>query len=166
MFRCITKLPYILYPSQVKDRQEIVQDLTTMVGELLVEYHKVNAYYPEQVIVFRDGVSEGQFNQVKQTEGNFIRAAFNKVAQRNVKITMIIVQKGHHTRFARQSADTSGRKATFNVPSGTVVDNTIVEPLYKMFYLNSHFSPLVSDQSSFESMSKLGPEPHLTKCFQ
>jgi len=61
-----------------------------------------------------------------------------------MKITIIVAQQTHHTRFALAQVNASGRKPTWNVPSGTVVDNTIVEPLYKTFYLNSHFSPLVS----------------------
>ncbi|KAH9395476.1 hypothetical protein TYRP_020796 [Tyrophagus putrescentiae] len=34
----------------------------------------------------------------------------------------------------------SRRSHSYNVPSGTVVDRSIVEPFYDAFYLNSHFS--------------------------
>lgn len=41
-------------------------------------------------------------------------------------------------------AEQAGKHSSYNVPGGTVVDQSIVEPIYDVFYLNSHFSPLVS----------------------
>ena len=95
------------------------------------------------MIVFRDGVSEGQFNKVVDIEIPLIKKAINTVIGKAINITVIVVQKRHHTRFALAQQNTNGRKPTYNVPSGTVVDKGIVDPRFKMFYLNSHFSPLV-----------------------
>ena len=131
---------------QKKEKDEILRIMDEMIPELLDEYHKKNRYYPENMVVYRDGVSEGQYQQVLGTEVSSIVAAINKKA-RGIKLVVITTQKHHNTRFALTQVNQSGRKPTWNVPSGTVVDNAIVEPLYKMFYLNSHFSPLVSPPS-------------------
>jgi len=53
-----------------RPRQEIIQDLASMVRELLVQFYKSTRYKPTRIIFYRDGVSEGQFRQVG-TETNF-----------------------------------------------------------------------------------------------
>ena len=126
---------------QKKERDEIVKHIDVMLIELMEQFKKANRDYPRNLIIFRDGISEGQFEKVLKTEMPMVQAGLNKLGLK-VAITLIVVQKHHNTRFALTKANTGGRKPTFNVPSGTVVDNAIVEPLYKMFYLNSHFSPL------------------------
>lgn len=128
---------------QKKERDEILKCLDVMLYELFVEYKKANQAYPENLVIFRDGVSEGQFEKIIRTEAPLVQAAMNKVGTK-MKVVIIVTQKHHNTRFALTQVNAQGRKPTWNVPSGTVVDNTIVEPLYKMFYLNSHFSALVS----------------------
>lgn len=134
---------------QKKERDEIVKDLDNMIMELLEEFFKENNTYPENLIIFRDGISEGQFEMIKQTEMPLIEKGITKVGKTmSVKITVIVTMKHHNTRFALTQCNIDGRRPTWNVPSGTVVDNTIVEPKYKMFYLNSHFSPLVSTVTS------------------
>lgn len=45
-------------------RQEIIQDLATMVRELLIQFYKSTRFKPTRIIFYRDGVSEGQFQQV------------------------------------------------------------------------------------------------------
>ena len=46
-------------------RQEIIFDLAAMVKELLVHFYRSTRFKPTRIIFYRDGVSEGQFNQVK-----------------------------------------------------------------------------------------------------
>lgn len=46
-------------------RQEIIQELSSMVRELLIMFYKsTGGYKPHRIILYRDGVSEGQFLQV------------------------------------------------------------------------------------------------------
>ena len=47
--------------------QEIITELQGMVRELLVEYFKRTNLKPTRVIFYRDGVSEGQFSEVKSS---------------------------------------------------------------------------------------------------
>ncbi|KAJ6219071.1 hypothetical protein RDWZM_004883 [Blomia tropicalis] len=132
---------------QEKTKDESIRKLDVMVYELLTGYYQRNSQYPENLIIFRDGTSEGQFTMILKIEIPLIQLAINKTGKK-INITLIVVQKRTNTRIVMQNADTSGRNPTFNVPSGTVVDGVIVEPMYKMFYLNSHFSPLGTSKPS------------------
>ncbi|KAJ6218814.1 hypothetical protein RDWZM_004626 [Blomia tropicalis] len=135
---------------QKNEGDEMVKQIDSMIIDLLNQYKAKNRQYPQNVIIFRDGVSEGQYNSVEKTEIKLIRDAMETVSGGKMKmnLTVLVVQKRHHTRFVLTDMDTSQRKPTFNVPSGTVVDNCIVDPQYKMFYLNSHFSPLGTSKPS------------------
>ena len=113
-----------------------------MISELMKEFYKHNNNrYPKNVIIFRDGVSEGQFRQVIEVELKNIQLALAKF-QKHTKLALVVVQKRHHTRFALTTQQTVGTKLTYNVPSGTVVDTTIVEPNIEGFLLNSHYSQI------------------------
>ena len=46
-------------------REEIIKDLAVMVRDLMIEFYKSTHYKPVRVIMYRDGVSEGQFQQVR-----------------------------------------------------------------------------------------------------
>lgn len=128
---------------QKRDCDEIVTELDVMMEELLHEYARRNHHYPANIFVFRDGVSEGQFQKLVDIEIPQVCRMVEKVSKSS-KVTWLVIQKRHHARFVLQNPNTTGRRPTFNVPSGTVVDGMIVEPNYPTFYINSHFSPLVS----------------------
>lgn len=53
-------------------RQDIIQDLATMVRELLIQFYKSTRFKPTRIIYYRDGISEGQFNQVLSSVNNFL----------------------------------------------------------------------------------------------
>lgn len=127
---------------QKKNRDEMINCLEEMVTELLNEYRNFNGYFPENIFVFRDGISEGQFTYA-EVEIKQIRAGIRK-SVKNGKLVYIVTQKNHQTRFVLSKPTGSADRPIYNVPSGTIVDNTIVEPSHYMFYINSHFSQLVS----------------------
>lgn len=108
-----------------------------MVTELLQTYHRRNNVLPARLIFYRDGVSEGQFDQVRDLEVFAIRKACMAINPGyNPKMTFIVVQKRHHTRMFptnRNNADQSG-----NVLPGTVVDTDICHPMQYDFFLCSH----------------------------
>lgn len=60
---------------------------------------------PEQIIIFRDGVSESQFNQALNEELAQIMEACKFFGGKHFngnwfpKFTLIVAQKNHHTRF-------------------------------------------------------------------
>ena len=81
-------------------RQEIIQELSSMVRELLIQFYRSTRFKPTRVIFYRDGVSEGQFSQVLSLELRAIREACMKLeVGYQPGITFIVVQKRHHTRL-------------------------------------------------------------------
>lgn len=120
-------------------RQEIIQELSSMVRELLIMFYKsTGGYKPHRIILYRDGVSEGQFPHVLQHELTALREACIKLeADYKPGITFIVVQKRHHTRlFCSDKKEQSGKSG--NIPAGTTVDVGITHPTEFDFYLCSH----------------------------
>nr|XP_029721424.1 protein argonaute-2 isoform X6 [Aedes albopictus] len=120
-------------------RQEIIQELSSMVRELLIMFYKsTGGFKPHRIILYRDGVSEGQFPHVLQHELTAIREACIKLeADYKPGITFIVVQKRHHTRlFCADKKEQSGKSG--NIPAGTTVDVGITHPTEFDFYLCSH----------------------------
>ncbi|XP_020102433.1 protein argonaute 16-like [Ananas comosus] len=101
-----------------------------IIRELLVDFYKTSgARKPSQIIIFRDGVSESQFNQVLNIELNQIIQAFEHLGENSLpKFTVIVAQKNHHTKLFQADAPE-------NVPPGTVVDSKIVHPRNFDFYM-------------------------------
>ncbi|XP_037080331.1 protein argonaute-2-like [Pollicipes pollicipes] len=119
-------------------RQEIIQELSYMVRELLIQFYKSTHFKPNRIIMYRDGVSEGQFQPVLQHELAAIREACVKLEVDYMPgITFIVVQKRHHTRlFCSDKKEQSGKSG--NIPAGTTVDSQITHPTEFDFYLCSH----------------------------
>lgn len=110
-----------------------------MIRELLVAFFRSTRLKPDRIIFYRDGVSEGQFSQVLLHEMEAIRKACASLEEGYLpKVTFLVVQKRHHTRFFpdhnnRDQTDKSG-----NILPGTVVDTQVCHPREFDFYLNSH----------------------------
>lgn len=121
-------------------RVEIIQDLEAIMREQLKYFYGITGYKPERIMFYRDGVSEGQFFEVLNSEVNAIRRACISLNQEyKPKVTFLVVQKRHHTRFfPTRREDEDGRNR--NVPPGTVVDSTITHPIELDFFLVSHAS--------------------------
>jgi eukaryotic translation initiation factor 2C len=120
-------------------RTEIIQDIEGMSKELLEYFRNLNGIAPASVIIFRDGVSEGELQQCVTTEINdFLRAwslVFDPAEIPEPKLTMVVVQKRHHIRFEPigQYQDRSQ-----NAYVGTCIDTNITHPTGLDFYLLSH----------------------------
>ncbi|CAN1232703.1 Protein argonaute 4A [Linum perenne] len=100
--------------------------------ELFIEFYRSSAHKPKQIIIFRDGVSESQFNQVLNIELPQIVKAYHHLGEVDIpKFTVVIAQKNHHTKLFKT-------EGTDNVPPGTVVDTTVVHPRNYDFYMCAH----------------------------
>ncbi|CAM6087810.1 unnamed protein product [Calypogeia fissa] len=91
---------------------------------------------PQQIVIYRDGVSESQFQQVLETELMAFKKGLkalesNSTSNYNPKVTLIVVQKRHHTRFFPANG-------TGNVKPGTIVDTDVCHPRDNDFFLCSH----------------------------
>ncbi|CAJ0573794.1 unnamed protein product, partial [Mesorhabditis spiculigera] len=103
---------------QRKCRESVVY-LLDAVRERLVAFYKNTHQKPERIIVYRDGVSEGQFAEVLREEIQGIRSACLMLSpDYRPPITYVVVQKRHHARiFCKYSKDAVGKAK--NIPPGT-----------------------------------------------
>jgi hypothetical protein len=85
------------------EKIEIMDKIGTLVERALRNYYRINKRYPETVIFYRDGVSDGQFNQVLEYEVKQILNTFKNISQGefeyNPQFMEIIVQKRISERF-------------------------------------------------------------------
>lgn len=119
---------------------EIITDFQTFVKEALQFFVKENKKLPTKIFYFRDGVSDSQFKHVMEFEWDAMLkacAAMKQGYEKTVKVTIMIVQKRHHTRFFPGKTGISEDKNN-NVPAGTVVDTIITRPDEAQYYLCSH----------------------------
>ncbi|KAF5386770.1 hypothetical protein D9615_001667 [Tricholomella constricta] len=122
-------------------RTEIIEDFAEMFEIALQNFKKRNNALPQRLFMFRDGVSEGEFKTVLDMELNAMKTplmtAYGSDLARWPGVTFIVVGKRHHFRFFpldRQSEDPRGNG---NLHAGFVVDQDIVHPVYRDFYLQS-----------------------------
>lgn len=121
-----------------KQRREALVYLSEPVTERLMYFYKSTKVKPNRIIVYRDGVSEGEFKTVLREELRGIREACLKMDPNfKPKITFIVVQKRHHTRlFPENPSEGCGR--ALNVFPGSVVETDILFHEDFSFYLCSH----------------------------
>ncbi|KAF4345698.1 putative argonaute like post-transcriptional gene silencing QDE-2 protein [Fusarium beomiforme] len=131
------------YSWEQSSKQEMLDETLTQAFESRLELwqkHNRNEL-PENIVIFRDGVSTGQFAQVLRTELPRIRIACNGKYPKNKapKISIIVSVKRHSTRFYPTSEENAMEKNN-NTQNGTVVDRGITEARYWDFYLTAHAS--------------------------
>ena len=137
---------YVAHISSQSARMEILSALEPAMVKLLDCFMKRNGNrLPATIIVYRDGVGDGQFEQVVQREIPAIKGALQILGYKDdvCKIAMVICQKGHHTRLVYEESVTDGKPVYINPCPGLVIDGSggaesITSGKYNEFYLNSH----------------------------
>jgi eukaryotic translation initiation factor 2C len=61
----------------------MIADFQSMFEERILAYHKTQKSWPERVLYYRDGGSEGQYPQIRRAEVAKIRTAFEHVVPAN-----------------------------------------------------------------------------------
>ncbi|EON62170.1 hypothetical protein W97_01390 [Coniosporium apollinis CBS 100218] len=120
-------------------REEKVSALCDMLKLSLKRWQVKNTVYPENILVYRDGVSEGQYNMVLDHELPLLRKACEETYPANgpqPNFTIVVVGKRHHTRFYPVKEQDGDRN--MNPLNGTTVDRGITEPRSWDFFLQSH----------------------------
>lgn len=130
------------YPASMEiqeSRKEMVSNLDRMLRERLHLYQRTNKKLPDRILIYRDGVSEGQFPAVIAEELPLMHKAcrqFDLPKKYEPKITIVICGKRHHTRF--YPTDTSGADQKGNPKPGTVVDRGVTAIYDFDFFLQAH----------------------------
>jgi aubergine-like protein len=124
------KRSYSLATIQAKEYQEIMKQMATMVLENVKNYVDVNKKPPKNLVFFRDGVGEGQIEEVLAVE---VKAIENKLQEvyKNQKpgLIFIVVTKRVDDRFSVMS---NGLR---NPEAGLIVDNAVVKPDRANFFM-------------------------------
>ncbi|KAI9685409.1 MAG: hypothetical protein M1822_004540 [Bathelium mastoideum] len=98
-----------------------------------------NGRVPEQLIYFRDGISEGQYLQLLDQEVSDIKAVLKSFDQRETtKLTVIVATKRHHIRFFPDKGDRNAADKNGNPLPGMLVQTGCTAPFEYDFYLCSH----------------------------
>ncbi|ALC39198.1 AGO3 [Drosophila busckii] len=109
-------------------REEIVGGLTAAFEAALACYKARNGNLPDSVIIYRDGVGDGQLALCS----NYEVPQFEAACKGKVRITFIVVQKRINTRFF-----TGSMKNFDNPQPGTVIDQRITRSHMYDFFLVS-----------------------------
>ncbi|EAW15209.1 putative RNA interference and gene silencing protein (Qde2) [Aspergillus clavatus NRRL 1] len=134
------------WPADIRiqtSRQEMVSDLDAMLKARLQRWARTNKNaLPENIIVYRDGVSEGQYDLVIEKELPLLKKACVEIypptdTKKNLpRISIVVVGKRHHTRFYPTRDEDADRSA--NPKNGTVVDRGVTEARNWDFFLQAH----------------------------
>lgn len=125
---------------------EMITDLTELLKTRFTLWKKHNSnQLPENILVYRDGVSEGQYDLCRNIEIPAMRKACEQVYPPALKqkglprMTFIIVGKRHHTRFYPTTDDDKVTDVRSGNPkNGTIVDRGVTDARMWDYYLQAH----------------------------
>lgn len=119
--------------SESNNRVEYIMDFKNVALELLQKHREATGKMPNRIFYFRDGVSHGQFNEVRLREIGALREACRQIGWGKYQpaMTVIVAQKRHHTRFGHME----GNGPLKNPPAGTYIDTGVVHPEGFDFYM-------------------------------
>ncbi|NXX19423.1 PIWL1 protein, partial [Podargus strigoides] len=113
--------------------QELVDGLKACLQTALRDWYKWNKYLPTRIIVYRDGVGDGQLNTLVNYEvPQFLDCLKSIGKDYNPRLTVVVVKKRVNTKFFAQSGG-----AFTNPPPGTVVDVEVTRPEWYDFFIVS-----------------------------
>ncbi|KAF8804178.1 argonaute-like protein [Phlegmacium glaucopus] len=136
---------FVQFPASLRiqaSKKEMLDELTSMLVERLQVYERKNKLLPDRIFIYRDGVSEGQFDSVIGEELPQILDAFKKLNTKDRKkayrpqLSIIICGKRHHAKFFATNSQFADRNG--NTRPGTVVDKGITGVFDFDFYLQAH----------------------------
>lgn len=111
--------------------EELSNDLAINTIKAMQTYKKHNGSFPSHIIMYRDGVGDGQIPYVYEHEVTRIQRAINEVmGGQTPKLAVVVVSKRINTRLFQ------GRN---NPRPGTVVDDVITLPERYDFFIVSQF---------------------------
>jgi len=124
-------------------RNEMIQSLEPMFASRLKLWQRHNKQaLPDNIIIYRDGVSEGQYQLLLDNELPLIRNACRQIypatatKQGFPKISIIVCGKRHNTRFYPTQVEDADKSS--NCFPGTVVDRGVTEVRGWDFFLQPH----------------------------
>ncbi len=113
--------------------QELTDTLKPAFLQAIKKYREVNNFLPEKIVIFRDGVSDGQLDQVQGHEVAQLKSCFAE--DYTPQICVIVVQKRISTRIFAAT----GPQDRSNPKPGAVLDHTITSKrMWDFFLVSQH----------------------------
>lgn len=113
--------------------QELIDLLKICLVASISAYNKRNNRLPDRIIIYRDGVGDGQLDVVSRYEVKQFEMSFKVIdPSYKPKLSVVIVQKRINTRLFSKV-----RSRLENPPPGTILDNTITRRNWYDFFLVS-----------------------------
>ncbi|KAM9330875.1 piwi-like protein 1 [Gastrophryne carolinensis] len=114
-------------------KQEIVDGLKVCMQAALNAWHSYNKSLPSRIIIYRDGVGDGQLKTVVNYEiAQLMDCITATGTDYNPRLSVIVVKKRINTRFFAQL----GGKLQ-NPPPGTIIDVEVTRPEWYDFFIVS-----------------------------
>lgn len=138
-------------PTIQEKREELVNGLIASMEAALTAFKSHNGYYPDRVIMFRDGVGDGQLPFVQTYEVPQIKQAFKRVdPECKPHLTFVIVQKRINSKFFRSVPGKDGAESLVNPPPGSILDHNITSRyLYDYYIVTQHVREGTSTPSHY-----------------
>ncbi|XP_003708345.1 aubergine isoform X2 [Megachile rotundata] len=109
--------------------EELSNQFSVNMMKALHCYRNANKCFPSHIVIYRDGVGEGQVPHVRDHELEQLKSKLNEIYGDNpVRMAFVIVTKRINTRFFYNQE---------NPPPGTVVDDVVTNPMRYDFYIVS-----------------------------
>lgn len=104
--------------------EELSNEFALNVTKALKEYRSSHKVLPARILIYRDGVGEGQTDYVFEHEIKILKKTLDDIyksagVEGGYKMAFIIVSKRINTRFFMKGS---------NPPAGTVVDDVVTMP--------------------------------------
>ncbi|KAF1739878.1 hypothetical protein MXB_5441 [Myxobolus squamalis] len=114
---------------------EIVESLRTFCAQAISKYYELNHQLPKKVIVYRDGIGDGQINASQQLEIEPILEAIRSFSEGyDPQLLYILVRKRIKTRYFYRSEETGD---IVNPNPGSIIDESITTMGNPNFFLVS-----------------------------
>ncbi|VVC26674.1 Piwi domain,Ribonuclease H-like domain,PAZ domain [Cinara cedri] len=128
------------------------------ISKALMKYRNKNGQLPTSVVVYRDGVGDGQISHVQNIEVKLMKNAFETFyGPGSVPFAFVLVTKRISTRFISHSKQ--GLFPPQNPPPGTIVDSVVTDPKkYDFFLVSQHVTVTPTHYNVIEDTLKLPPD--------
>ncbi|XP_015176453.1 PREDICTED: piwi-like protein 1 [Polistes dominula] len=114
-----------------RSNQEIVDMLQICFISAIDEYKRRNGNYPNRIIVYRDGVGDGQIQVITNYEVKQLLETFTRIDPNyKPQLSVIVVQKRINTRLFYEE-----KGNLINPGSGTIIDSFITRANFYDFFL-------------------------------
>jgi hypothetical protein len=110
-----------------------------------MKYSNAARRFPQHLVVFRGGVSEGEYRIIVQKEESAFKEAFNSLLQTEghngfkiPNLTIIVVQRNSNYRIVPFQVNERAKPVEQNCRPGTCLDKRVMHPTVTEFLLVGH----------------------------